>query len=111
MSPFLERVGSTSLFVLNTSLRTNHLTSVQNLGGHEASGDTSLRNNFNCDVTCSCLNVQNNGGGRDYCVKYAFFHCVVYFFCFCCCLPLGRSQASWVGLRGGGGWGGGVEGY
>ena len=63
MSPFLERVGSPSLFVLNTSLRTNHLTSVQTLGGHEASGDTSPRNNFNCDVTCSCLNVQNNGEG------------------------------------------------
>lgn len=105
MSPFLERVGSPSLFVLNTSLRTNHLTSVQTLGGHEASGDTSLRNNFNCDVTCSCLNVQNNGRG-GYCVKYAFFHCVVFFLC---CLPLGWSQASWVGLRGG--WGGRVEGY
>lgn len=66
-SPFLERVGSPSLFVLNTSLRTNHLTSVQSLGGREASGDTSLRNNFNCDVTCSCLNVQNNGAGGLLC--------------------------------------------
>lgn len=106
MSPFLERVGSPSLFVLNTSLRTNHLTSVQTLGGHEASGDTSLRNNFNCDVTCSCLNVQNNGEGG---ITVLNMHSSTALSFFLCCLPLGWSQASWVGLRGGrGGW---VEGY
>lgn len=101
VSPFLERVGSPSLFVLNTSLRTNHLTSVQTLGGHEASGDTSLRNNFNCDVTCSCLNVQNNGEGGDYCVKYAFFHCVVFFSLL---FTFGVESGKLGGLEGRSGW-------
>lgn len=51
------------------------------------------------------------GKGGVYRVKYAFFHCVVFFFP-PCCLPLGWSQAGRVGLGGGSvergwvGWGG-----
>lgn len=79
-------------------MRTNHSTSVQTLGGHEASSDTSLRNNFNCDVTCSCLNVQNIGEGG---VTVLNMHSSTALSFFLCCLPLGWSQASLGGLEGG----------
>ncbi len=58
-----SRIGSPSLFVLNTSLWTNHFTAVQNSEGtRTVETPLRLRNNFNRDVTCSCLNVQKYGG-------------------------------------------------
>lgn len=60
-----------------------------------------MRNNFNCDVTCSCSNVQNNEEGG---VTVLNMHSSTALFFFSLLFTFGSESAKFGGVSGRSGW-------